>query len=126
MLRCRNFCSFVAGFFLSLTGTISNVVLRFPIAVNLEKKDLKAEIDRCLNAVILPLSHHGNCSMVNVGHTDMKAEAIVANVMEASKILAKRYPGGWKNIRSIHVKAEKTLAIPAYISVGKFQGIIFV
>lgn len=64
--------------------------------------------------------------MVNVAHTDMGAKEIVENILAASKVLAKRYPGGWKNIRSLQIKAEKTIAIPAYVSLTSGNDIGFV
>merc|ERR1712203_193353 len=36
--------------------------------------------------------------------------------MGATEILAKKYPGGWKNIRGIHLKTETSMSIPIHIS----------
>merc|ERR1712037_869876 len=41
---------------------------------------------------------------------------LVDNILQATEILAKRYPGGWKNIRSIHLKTETSMSIPIHIS----------
>ena len=46
----------------------------------------------------------------------MKPNHLVDNILQATEILAKRYPGGWKNIRSIHLKTETSMSIPIHIS----------
>ena len=72
---------------------------RFPVPVRINGKGLKAEIEKGLKTAILPLSHHGACAMVNIGHTDMKADQIAENLFAAGEVLKAKYPGGWANIR---------------------------
>ena len=55
-------------------------------------------------------------SMLRIGNTSMKPNHLVDNILQATEILAKRYPGGWKNIRSIHLKTETSMSIPIHIS----------
>ena len=40
-------------------------------------------------------------------------------MMKVIEVFEKRFPGGWKNIRSLHLKTEKSMAIPLYLSEGK-------
>ena len=81
--------------------------------------DLKAEIDRALSISTLPLNHHGTCSMMTVATTTMKTEQIVDNIMKVGEVLAQKYPGNWKNIRSLHIKTEGSLSLPIHISLSK-------
>lgn len=89
--------------------------------MNLRATDLSGSINKSVRTSVLPLSHHGSCAMITVGHLAMEDDRIVANIMALGQKLAQRYPGGWKNIRSIHLKSEKSLAIPVHISTRKFQ-----
>jgi len=87
---------------------------KLPISVNLRANDLKKEIAKAINTVTLPLSHHGTCSMVQIGNTAMESSIIANNLMHINSVLEKRYPGGWKNIRAQHIKTESSTAIPIY------------
>merc|ERR1711997_1000563 len=79
-------------------------------------KKLSKEVDKALSTVFLPLGNQGSCSMLRIGNTSMKPNHLVDNILQATEILAKRYPGGWKNIRSIHLKTETSMSIPIHIS----------
>merc|ERR550532_3628794 len=87
-----------------------------PAPINLKSKDLKKEVNKALSTVFLPLGNQGSCSMLRIGNTSMKPNHLVDNILQATEILAKRYPGGWKNIRSIHLKTETSMSIPIHIS----------
>ncbi len=89
---------------------------RFPVQVNLRASDLNAEISKAIRTTQLPLSHHGTCAMVTVGHTQMTDSRLAENIVAASKVLSRRYPGGWRNIRSLMVKAEKSMSLPLHVS----------
>ncbi len=89
---------------------------RFPVQVNLRASDLNAEVSKAIRTTQLPLSHHGTCAMVTVGHTQMTDSRLAENIVAASKVLSRRYPGGWRNIRSLMVKAEKSMSLPLHVS----------
>jgi ribosome biogenesis protein UTP30 len=99
---------------------------RFPMPVDLTAKDLSKEVDKVIRTVMLPLSHNGTCSMLRVGHTSMKSNHLIDNILQATEVLSKQYPGGWKNIRSIHLKTEESLAIPMHMSLTSANEIGFV
>jgi hypothetical protein len=88
------------------------------VPVDLTASDLKTELNTKLKTVTLPLSNAGTCAQVEVANTKMDAAKIIENIMAVGEILSKRYPGGWKNIRSIHVNSEHAMAIPLHISTG--------
>jgi len=89
---------------------------KFPLPINLTSKNLSKDVEKALRTVVVPLSNKGTCSMVRIGNTSMKPSFLVDNILQATEILAKKYPGGWKNIRSIHLKTETSMSIPIHIS----------
>ena len=99
---------------------------RFPVPVNLNAGDLKAEITKAIQTAVLPLNHHGTCSMINVGNESMKSAHVADNVLGVAGALARRYPGGWKNIRSIVVKCENTTSVPIHINTNSSNEVGFV
>ena len=54
--------------------------------------------------------------MVRLGHTNMPENHLIDNILAASEILIKKYPGGFKNIRSLLLKTETSLALPLHMS----------
>ncbi|XP_012285949.1 ribosomal L1 domain-containing protein CG13096 [Orussus abietinus] len=89
---------------------------KLPTPVKMQSKDLKLEIDIALQKTSMQLHSLGNSHVVQIGHTAMMDERIRDNVIATCKQLAKYYPGGWKNIRSIHIKTPKSLAVPIYFT----------
>merc|ERR1711973_886084 len=99
---------------------------KFPVQVNLKKKNLKDEINRCINTSQMPLNNHGASATLVVGHSEMKENELAENVEAAIRVVEERYPGGWINVRSAHLLCEKT-SLPLYMTdrkgeeVGKVQ-----
>ena len=88
---------------------------KFPFPINLKSKNLSKDVEKALRTVVLPLGNQGTCSMLRIGNTSMKPNFLVDNILQATEILSKKYPGGWKNIRSIHLKTETSMSIPIHI-----------
>ena len=99
---------------------------KFPMAVNMTAGDLKKQFEKVMHTVTLPLSHHGTCATVRVGHTSMKPPFLTDNILRAAEVLSKRYPGGWKNIRSLNLKTETSRSLPLHISLASANDIGFV
>ena len=99
---------------------------KFPIQVNLQAHDLQKEFDKALRTVMLPAHNKGSTMMMTVGHTSMKPNHLVDNILQATEVLSKQFSGGWKNIRAIHVKTETSIAIPLHISKASPNDIGFV
>jgi len=89
---------------------------KFPLPIDLTSKNLSKEVEKALRTVVVPMSNKGTCSMLRIGNTSMKESHLVDNILQATEILAKKYPGGWKNIRSIHLKTETSMSIPIHVS----------
>jgi hypothetical protein len=49
---------------------------------------------------------------------------ISENIMAVAKCLADRYPGGWDNIRALHIHLQDSPLIPVYISLSKWTTVV--
>jgi len=88
---------------------------KLPLQVNLSAKDLPAEFAKCLNTTQLPLKNTGSCSNVVVGISTLTTEQLIENTKAVVEKLEQKYPGGWINIRSIHINSGST-SLPLYAS----------
>jgi len=88
---------------------------KLPIQVNLQASDLPAEFSRCLNTTQLPIKNTGSCSTVVVGLTSHNSTQLVENTRAVVDKLVEKYPGGWVNVRSLHLNSGST-SLPLYVS----------
>jgi len=95
---------------------------KLPVQVNLRSKSLSAELTRAVNTVTLPLTNHGSCSSVKVGKTTLSKSQMADNIKALVEVIEKKYPGGWKNIRSIHLQGA-SLSLPLYASFRDNQSV---
>ena len=61
----------------------------------------------------------GVCSSVTVGHTGQETKSAIDNVLTAVKRLTESVPGGWENIKSLHLKLVNSPALPIHLDLGK-------
>ena len=54
-----------------------------------------------------------------VGRCGQTEEQLQQNVLSAVAILRQKFPGGMRNIRSLHLKLGKSPAVPIFVSDGK-------
>eukprot|EP00096_Caligus_rogercresseyi_P012457 TRINITY_DN5227_c0_g1_i1.p1 TRINITY_DN5227_c0_g1~~TRINITY_DN5227_c0_g1_i1.p1 ORF type:complete len:527 (-),score=218.82 TRINITY_DN5227_c0_g1_i1:95-1675(-) len=99
---------------------------KIPIPVNMEAEDLSKELSRALHTVILPLRNKGVSSDLILGSTSMNLDSVVENILHFLKVLKSKYPGGWKNIRSIYVKTDSSTSLPLHISTTSIKDLGFV
>merc|ERR1711915_948734 len=88
---------------------------KLPIQVNLQAKDLAKEVENCINTAVLPLKNAGSCSRVVIGTSTHNENELVENMKTVVRGLEDKYPGGWVNIRSIHINAGSS-SLPLYVS----------
>lgn len=50
----------------------------------------------------------------------MSIEEITDNIISVENYISTKFPGGWDNIRSLHLKGLRSAAIPIYMSLSKF------
>uniref|UniRef100_A0A7M4E7U3 Ribosomal L1 domain-containing protein 1 n=1 Tax=Crocodylus porosus TaxID=8502 RepID=A0A7M4E7U3_CROPO len=86
---------------------------RTPLSVNLKAKDLAREINKYIRGTILPVTNKG-CS--RIGHTGMGAEELLENIVAAVGVIADKLPKKGKNIKVLHLKTTKSVALPIFNS----------
>merc|ERR1719376_2032031 len=88
---------------------------KFPVQVKLDSKDLVKEVEKGLNTSCMALTHTGTSSCVTVGLTSMPEDQLCSNLVAAVRLLETRYPGGWSNIRALHLLSG-TDSLPFYVT----------
>jgi ribosomal protein L1 len=51
----------------------------------------------------------------------MTAEEIAENVMQAVAVMSKEFPGGWMNVKNLHLKSLRSPSIPFYMAFSKLN-----
>ncbi|NXE20458.1 RL1D1 protein, partial [Ardeotis kori] len=87
---------------------------KVPLSVNLKAKNLAKELQKHIQGTTLPVTNKGCCYTSHIGHTGMKADEIVDNVMAAAKVIATKLPKNWKNVKILHLKTLKSVALPIF------------
>ncbi|KAM9372727.1 ribosomal L1 domain-containing protein 1 [Phaethornis superciliosus] len=85
-----------------------------PLSVNLKAKNLAKELQKHIQGTTLPVTNKGCCYTARIGHTGMKADEILNNVIAAAEVIAKKLPKNWKNVKILHLKTLKSVALPIF------------
>ncbi|NWI40069.1 RL1D1 protein, partial [Picathartes gymnocephalus] len=85
-----------------------------PLSVNLKAKDLAKELEKHIQGTTLPVNNKGCCYTTRIGHTGMKVDEIVENVIAAAKVIDSKLPKKGKNVKILHLKTLKSVALPIY------------
>ncbi|NXS08426.1 RL1D1 protein, partial [Neodrepanis coruscans] len=85
-----------------------------PLSVNLKAKNLAKELQKHIQGTTLPINNKGCCYTTRVGHTGMKVDELLENIIAASKVIAKKLPRKWKNVKVLHLKTLKSVALPIF------------
>ncbi|KFZ48589.1 Ribosomal L1 domain-containing protein 1, partial [Podiceps cristatus] len=85
-----------------------------PLSVNLKSRNLAKELEKHIQGTILPVTNKGCCYTARIGHTGMKADEILDNIIAAAEVIAKKLPKNWKNIKILHLKTLKSVALPIF------------
>ncbi|XP_034193427.1 ribosomal L1 domain-containing protein 1 [Osmia lignaria lignaria] len=104
----------IAGHLSHLLGKEFYKKRKLPTSIRMQSKDLKHEIEYALKKTIMQIHSLGDTHIVQIGHTAMKIEEMLENILAACSYLSKHYPGGWNNIRSVRIKTANSLALPIY------------
>ncbi|XP_064415089.1 ribosomal L1 domain-containing protein 1 [Latimeria chalumnae] len=89
---------------------------RVPFSVNLRAKNLAQQLNRIIQGTSLVVNKKGGCYTTRIGHTGMKVDDVVENVMAAFSVIAEKIPKKWRNLKIIHLKSETSVALPIYNS----------
>jgi len=83
---------------------------------------IEREIERALQCALVHLAP-STTTAVRVGTSGMKSEHVCANVEAVVEGLVGRYvPGGWRGVRSLHVKGPETVALPLWVAEELWEG----
>ncbi|NXW03441.1 RL1D1 protein, partial [Fregetta grallaria] len=85
-----------------------------PLSVNLKARNLAKELQKHIQGTTLPVTNKGCCYTARIGHTGMKADEILDNVIAAAEVIAKKLPKNWKNVKILHLKTLKSVALPIF------------
>ncbi|NXN52099.1 RL1D1 protein, partial [Rynchops niger] len=85
-----------------------------PLSVNLKARNLAKELQKHIQGTTLPVTNKGCCYTARIGHTGMKADEIVDNIIAAAEVIAKKLPKNWKNVKILHLKTLKSVALPIF------------
>lgn len=91
---------------------------KVPVPVTLDGKDSPAqvekEIKKALSSTYLHLQPAASTS-IRVAMSSFTPEEATENVVAAMKELTeKRIPGGWRNLKSVHIKTPESAALPVW------------
>ncbi|XP_049647357.1 ribosomal L1 domain-containing protein 1 [Accipiter gentilis] len=87
---------------------------KVPLSVNLKAKNLAKEMQKHIQGTTLPVTNKGCCYTARIGHTGMKADEIVDNIIAAAEVIAKKLPKNWKNVKILHLKTLRSVALPIF------------
>ncbi|NWS28148.1 RL1D1 protein, partial [Polioptila caerulea] len=85
-----------------------------PLSVNLKAKNLAKELEKHIQGTILPVNNKGCCYTTRIGHTGMKVDEILENIIAAAKVIENKLPKKWKNVKILHLKTLKSVALPIF------------
>ncbi|NXF29146.1 RL1D1 protein, partial [Nyctibius bracteatus] len=85
-----------------------------PLSVNLKARNLAKELQKHIQGTTLPVTNKGCCYTARIGHTGMKADEIVDNIIATAEVIAKKLPKNWKNVKILHLKTLKSVALPIF------------
>ena len=86
---------------------------RLPLACDLTKKDLKAEIMRAACGAHYRHSS-GNSNSVQLGVTSQPAKQIAANIVAGVEQMVDLLPGKWANVQSLMLRTTNSVALPFF------------
>lgn len=98
----------------NLLGKVFGERNSYPAPIKLKKiTNLEGEIQKAIDSTYLRL--RGKNISLRFGHTNMSPESVFQNIKVGINTTIERI-GGWKSIRSIHVKTSDSAALPLFSS----------
>ncbi|WOL00827.1 hypothetical protein Cni_G09540 [Canna indica] len=92
-----------------------------PVPLDLALPSWPEELRRACGSTVLHLGP-GTCSVIKVGRASQGRDEVIDNVMAAIEGVVGHVPKKWKNVRSLHLKATNSLALPIYDPYVKING----
>lgn len=104
----------------TLGATFYKKTSKIPIPIDLAGSDspalLTKKINKAFSSTYLHLAASATTS-IRVALSNMSAEDTAENIEKVVKELTeKRVPGGWRNIRSLHIKSPESASLPIWLA----------
>lgn len=104
----------------TLGNTFYKKTSKIPIPISLAGSDspalLAKKVNKAFSSTYLHLAASATTS-IRVALSSMTPEQVSENVAQVVAVLAdKKIPGGWKNIRSVHIKSPESAALPIWMA----------
>ncbi|XP_077407392.1 ribosomal L1 domain-containing protein 1 [Vanacampus margaritifer] len=87
-----------------------------PLAVNLQSKHLAKDIQKVVQGTSVKVNNKGSCCMTRVGHTGMTVDELTENIEAAVQTVMEKIRMKGPVMKIIHLKSEKSVALPIYNS----------
>lgn len=112
-------CGKVSGKVVKKCGKVFYQKRKVPTSVRLQVPKLKEHIDKQLSKAFFHIHLKGNSYCTDFGSSKMEITKIVENFVSAVEYLDKEFPGGFANIKGLHITAPRAPSIPVYMSISK-------
>lgn len=96
-----------------LLGKIFLKSKKQPIPVSLQKKDIKAELERAVSSTYMH-QNQGTQTSVKIAPTSFTPAQVLDNLTTALPSVVKNIKGGWENVQSLHIKTSASVALPIW------------
>ncbi|KAG9118437.1 hypothetical protein FRC07_007056 [Ceratobasidium sp. 392] len=84
-----------------------------PIPVNLQRKDLKAELERAVSSTYMH-QNQGTCTSIKIAPLSFTPAQVLENLTTALPNVVKHIKGGWDNVQSLNIKTSTSVALPIW------------
>ncbi|CAE7139822.1 unnamed protein product [Rhizoctonia solani] len=96
-----------------LLGKIFFKAKKQPVPVNLQKKDVKAELEHAVSSTYMH-QNQGTCTSIKIAPTTFTTAQVLANLTTALPEIVKHIKGGWENVQSLYIKTSGSAALPIW------------
>ncbi|KAG8696729.1 hypothetical protein FRC09_008298 [Ceratobasidium sp. 395] len=96
-----------------LLGKIFFNAKKQPIPVNLQKKDLKAELERAVSSTYMH-QNQGTCTSIKIAPISFTPAQVLDNLTTALPNVIKHIKGGWDNVQSLYIKTSTSVSLPIW------------
>ncbi|KAG9085913.1 hypothetical protein FRC06_003370 [Ceratobasidium sp. 370] len=84
-----------------------------PIPVNLQRKELKAELERAVSSTYMH-QNQGTCTAIKIAPMSFTPAQVLENLTTALPNVVKHIKGGWDNVQSLNIKTSTSVSLPIW------------
>lgn len=108
----------IAAFLPRLLGREFWTKKKVPTKVNMKSKNLKEEFQKVMKTVNLIVHGRGPTYSVSIGYLGLGQQKIWENFKKVCQALKQSLPGGWPNVKSIHLSLGNSIDLPLFFNDG--------